>query len=121
MTHGCIHNTGKGRCLVPLEHLLVMGLPVFEGLPGFPTPIQGALADLSAANLKKLAGNAMCLPQVGAMLCYLLSNVKQQMKKQLGGGRCAVSASSFSFISEGSNNMTASPPNKMAELSRPSQ
>ena len=113
----------RGAAWFLLEHLLVMGLPVFEGLPGFTTPIQGALADLSAANLKKLAGNAMCLPQVGAMLCYLLSNVKQQMKKkQLGGGRCAVSASSFSFISEGSNNMTATPPNKMAEqLSRPSQ
>jgi hypothetical protein len=65
--------------MIPLEHLSTMGLPVFPEMQshcGYTVPFQRMLdnRDLSSAQVKALAGNAISIPVIGAVFMYCLMN-----------------------------------------------
>ena len=80
VTHGLNHNYTRGRCLVPAEHLLAQGLPVWHRIHGSELLFLRALGVLSSCDLKKLAGNGMYLPLIGYQLAYVLAYTTKKPK-----------------------------------------
>ena len=80
VTHGLIHNYSRKRCLVPAEHLVAQGLPVWHRVHGSELPFLKALGVLSSCDLKKLAGNGMYLPLIGYQLMYVLAYTTKKPK-----------------------------------------
>ena len=66
-----IKSTGKlPRFLIPLEHLAVMGHPVFEGSKSL---LREVLPTLSGPEMKHLAGNGFIVPKAGTFLIWFLA------------------------------------------------
>ena len=68
-----LFNVGHERCLLPEEHLEVMGWPAFA--PRGSThclPWPEALPSMSSAAIRSVAGNGMHLGALGSVLMYLL-------------------------------------------------
>lgn len=62
------------RPLLGLEHLLAMGVPLWEfGLGTTTCPFESILGELSPLQMRLLAGNAMCIPIVGRVLGVALA------------------------------------------------
>ena len=66
-----LKSTGKlPRFLIPLEHLAVMGHPVFEGGKSLLSEV---LPTLRGAEMKHLAGNGFIVSRVGTVLIWFLA------------------------------------------------
>ena len=78
VTHGLLHNFLKQRPLTAKEHLLCMGFPVYENVPGYPLPFQTVVDSMPPPKKKKCAGNSMYVPLIGRQLIYLLSNLQRK-------------------------------------------
>ena len=76
--HGTVHCYAKNRCMVPEEHLLAMGYPVFHQ----DFPHKYAIDHmLTKSEIKKFAGNAMYLPIIGMQLGYIIAKIEKTTKE----------------------------------------
>ena len=68
-----LFNVGHERCLLPEEHLEVMGWPAFAPRgSAHCLPWPEALRSMSSAAIRSVAGNGMHLGALGSVLMYLL-------------------------------------------------
>ena len=75
--HGTVHCYAKKRCMVPEEHLLAMGYPVFNE----DFPHKYAIEHmLTKSEIKKFAGNAMYLPIIGMQMAYIIAKIEKTNK-----------------------------------------
>ncbi|CAE7037663.1 unnamed protein product [Symbiodinium sp. CCMP2592] len=71
------------REMMAKEHLLVMGIPAYAHVAdevGFENPLQQVLTGpnaLSSAQVKRLAGNSICIPVFGHLLVFVLSCLRR--------------------------------------------
>ena len=82
VSHGCLHSLSLGRPATHTEHLVCQGMPVLPSLTdanGGPCGAQGLLDShsISAAALKRLAGNAMNVISLGKQTIFLLAHVQR--------------------------------------------
>jgi hypothetical protein len=86
-TLGCLLTKSSFWChevqreLIPKESLQVMGLPVFANVVktcGWGGPLARAFAEgqMGHRHLRRLAGNGMHMPSIGAALLWALCNLK---------------------------------------------
>ena len=99
VTHGLIHNFSRGRPLVPEEHLVAQGFPVFHEIHGKSLPFGTALRALSGSEVKRMAGNGMYLPLIGLQLLYLIAYATKKPEKP---ARAMSSASLATMTMDGS-------------------
>ena len=72
-----LFSTAVGRCLAPVEHMLVQLVPVRDGLCAHSLPWKhlierGNPEALSARHIVRLAGNTMNVQVVGIQICWAL-------------------------------------------------
>jgi hypothetical protein len=87
-----VYSLTKKQIMVPKDHLAVMGLPVYKNLQECSTcdvPFQALLKgsdgdSLSSAQIKQLAGNAISMRVVGAICCYIFTNLVRHSDMDLG-------------------------------------
>lgn len=73
--HGEIWSFGKARPMMPTEHLIAQGWPMHDvATPEFPATIDPAAHGLAGSDIKKMAGNGMCLPVMGTAFLYSMAH-----------------------------------------------
>jgi hypothetical protein len=80
VTHGMLVSFSKGTVVSSYNHLVFQGLPIYPDLATaakYEVPFQELIDKrlLSGNAVKRLAGNAMCMPVMGVQLAYVLGHV----------------------------------------------
>ena len=88
--HGCVPallrqglywSLSKDRPFTPLEHLLVMGIRVYDSGPRNPLEkflLETAPGPSSGRRLKEAAGNSMHVPTIGLLMLYIFATWERE-------------------------------------------
>lgn len=73
ISHGCYFSFRLQRQLLPMEHFVCQGFPLF-GLGSYSTPWGSAIEKMSPSAIRDLAGNSMHLEVMWALMLWILAS-----------------------------------------------
>ena len=86
LRHSLLWSMKLERPLLGDEHLMAQGVPVYGDLTQnvFCCPYSQSLATMSEATKRSLAGNAVCIPVSGSIICFMLAATKRRESLKIG-------------------------------------